>query len=681
MPTEPHHFATVIGDASKQFVAEVTEVTGLDLNTAAINIQTFAADPAGATAMGTFRHNGRHLGSYPEGVREGIRRIIASNPTGARAEIERFLAVVRVAVNKGELLPNAPSPTARGASNTANLDWFQNWEAKASSYGTEVSDLLAEVNRWAPNGVATDASRLLGYSDVQLAELARRYPDIASAAGDLYAHRHRLNADFAGMLPEDFRNRLQSFVAFADTPLGRRVLGAIRELGIAGDIMSILLTYSAAEALYQESLDPSLSELERGQKLHASNGLWARFIGNLVGGGLGALAGLVGGPFAPVLSLAFSIGGSVAVEQLVDRLYTQNGAFADLVDSIAEQVRATIAGLTGPAAEAAHEQVPEVIARVMGGGEGVILDGEGQVILRLEYDPDGHRLIIDRPGEENDDTVEGIDLDEIAGALKDILISEHPELVSQPKPKPVDYVMSLAPSAKIIVATYGATSPIQRTVYVDAVLRPSAAAYASAQSAAGGELVVLAGRPLRGVGPSIDNLTFYDRDGNRIPDSVAQERVQIIRVNSSDGAGDTQSEGSAIVYSGQEEGAEPGQAEGPRASQISFGQIGSIFGWEFYLVMMKRRLDAIDITKSNLILHHKKILPNKDIYGKLVYYLPSGFCVRDDIPGDIHCFVEPYGGQLLFSTELFACLRSAGVHGLHARHPTIGDTKIPEIRL
>lgn len=104
-------------------------------------------------------------------------------------------------------------------------------------------------------------------------------------------------------------------------------------------------------------------------------------------------------------------------------------------------------------------------------------------------------------------------------------------------------------------------------------------------------------------------------------------------------------------------------------------------GWEFYLVRMKRRLDAIDISKTNLILEYKKVLTTKEIYGKRVYYPPSGFCLREDIPADIHCFVEPYAGRLLFSTELISCLRSAGVNGLYARHPTTGETKVPEIRL
>lgn len=102
--------------------------------------------------------------------------------------------------------------------------------------------------------------------------------------------------------------------------------------------------------------------------------------------------------------------------------------------------------------------------------------------------------------------------------------------------------------------------------------------------------------------------------------------------------------------------------------------------WEFYLVMMKRRFDAIDISKTNLTLHNKRVLPNKDFYAGMAHYA-AGFCLCEDIPENIHCFVNEYGGQLMFSDELISCLRSAGVRGLHARHPTIEETQVPEIRL
>jgi hypothetical protein len=118
----------------------------------------------------------------------------------------------------------------------------------------------------------------------------------------------------------------------------------------------------------------------------------------------------------------------------------------------------------------------------------------------------------------------------------------------------------------------------------------------------------------------------------------------------------------------------------PAAIEFRSGETRG-FDAEFCLVLVKRRLDAIDISKSNLVLHHKKILPNKEIYGRRVYYPVTGFCLREDIPADIHCFLEPYAGQLLFSAELIDCLRRAGVRGLYARHPTAHETGAPEIRL
>lgn len=99
-------------------------------------------------------------------------------------------------------------------------------------------------------------------------------------------------------------------------------------------------------------------------------------------------------------------------------------------------------------------------------------------------------------------------------------------------------------------------------------------------------------------------------------------------------------------------------------------------GLEFCLVMIRREMDAIDINKTNLTLHYKKILPDREIYGKRVYYHPTGFCLRDDIPSNVHCFVEPYGAMLLLSNELMARLAATGVRGLHARHPTAGETGV-----
>lgn len=86
------------------------------------------------------------------------------------------------------------------------------------------------------------------------------------------------------------------------------------------------------------------------------------------------------------------------------------------------------------------------------------------------------------------------------------------------------------------------------------------------------------------------------------------------------------------------------------------------------LVLVKRRLDAIDTTKTNLTLHNKRIVSSQEVFGKRVYYHPTGFVLRDDIPANIHCFAEPYGGMLLFSKELIARAKDAGVVGFYARH-------------
>lgn len=100
-------------------------------------------------------------------------------------------------------------------------------------------------------------------------------------------------------------------------------------------------------------------------------------------------------------------------------------------------------------------------------------------------------------------------------------------------------------------------------------------------------------------------------------------------------------------------------------------------GREFFLALLKRRFDAIDASRTNLVLDNRKLLPNKEIYRKTVLF-PNGFCLREDIPQNVHCFVEIYCGSLLFSGELISCIRDAGVTGVYARHPTTDETRVPE---
>jgi len=96
----------------------------------------------------------------------------------------------------------------------------------------------------------------------------------------------------------------------------------------------------------------------------------------------------------------------------------------------------------------------------------------------------------------------------------------------------------------------------------------------------------------------------------------------------------------------------------------------------FYLVLITRRLDAIDVARTDLVLHNKRVLPDRDVYGKRVYY-PRGLVLRDDVPTDVHCFSDVHSASIFFSTDLVACARAKRLVLFSARHPT-GLGSFPE---
>lgn len=96
---------------------------------------------------------------------------------------------------------------------------------------------------------------------------------------------------------------------------------------------------------------------------------------------------------------------------------------------------------------------------------------------------------------------------------------------------------------------------------------------------------------------------------------------------------------------------------------------------KYWLTLVKRSLDAIDVDRTNLTLDHKRVLPDRDFYSKLVYF--HTLVLRENIPPNIHCFADVYSGRLFFSTDLVACARNNGARWFYARHPT-GLSDFPE---
>ena len=73
--TAAHHFATVRDSEAKRFLDRVRAATGLDLEKAAINVQRFPSRLEDAAEIGTpFRHSGRHLDTYADGIRTTIQK-------------------------------------------------------------------------------------------------------------------------------------------------------------------------------------------------------------------------------------------------------------------------------------------------------------------------------------------------------------------------------------------------------------------------------------------------------------------------------------------------------------------------------------------------------------------------------------------------------------------------------
>jgi hypothetical protein len=114
----------------------------------------------------------------------------------------------------------------------------------------------------------------------------------------------------------------------------------------------------------------------------------------------------------------------------------------------------------------------------------------------------------------------------------------------------------------------------------------------------------------------------------------------------------------------------------PRSIQLREATVEGVpVSQKYWLALIARRLDAVDAERTNCTLEHRRILPNREFYSKLVYY-QNGLVIRDDVSSDVHCFADVYSGKLFFSTSLVSCTRSNGAR-FYARHPT-GLSDFPE---
>jgi hypothetical protein len=99
----------------------------------------------------------------------------------------------------------------------------------------------------------------------------------------------------------------------------------------------------------------------------------------------------------------------------------------------------------------------------------------------------------------------------------------------------------------------------------------------------------------------------------------------------------------------------------PRSVELRKASVeGASVNQKYWLVLIARRLDAVDADRTNLLLENKRVLPDRDIYSKLVHY-QDGLVIRDDISSDMHCFADVYSGS--------SCFRRVWCHARAARAP------------
>jgi hypothetical protein len=84
----------------------------------------------------------------------------------------------------------------------------------------------------------------------------------------------------------------------------------------------------------------------------------------------------------------------------------------------------------------------------------------------------------------------------------------------------------------------------------------------------------------------------------------------------------------------------------------------------YWVVMPLRVFDAVDISKSSVLLKRPELLRGT---GKFVTHINygKGYVIRDDLPPEVCCFCEEFKGNWYWHRDLIQAAAAAGARGLH----------------
>jgi hypothetical protein len=92
----------------------------------------------------------------------------------------------------------------------------------------------------------------------------------------------------------------------------------------------------------------------------------------------------------------------------------------------------------------------------------------------------------------------------------------------------------------------------------------------------------------------------------------------------------------------------------------------------YWAVVPTRVLEATDLSRTSMVVKHDEFLPGQFNYK---VHAADGYTLIDDVPSDVHAFVQDWSADWLWSEQLLAGCEAGGVTGLEARHPSGLQTK------
>lgn len=90
-------------------------------------------------------------------------------------------------------------------------------------------------------------------------------------------------------------------------------------------------------------------------------------------------------------------------------------------------------------------------------------------------------------------------------------------------------------------------------------------------------------------------------------------------------------------------------------------------GQRYYLTMLLRAYDFLDIDRSDLICQSYRVYG--EVFQKWVYFDKGGYTVRADVPASTHLLYNPFSADQLWSSELLDRAIATGVTGIYAHLP------------